>query len=248
MSLSKPITDNDWTTPGRIRPIKTKVSQEKKLFFLGNEDDRYAHEIIMNIMKKTMKHVEENPSLSNLFYKLSLIRDNKSGIEKLEKSFTQVMEKGLLQYLYTELGIEFFSVFLMLNEEGNPFIIFGKRGFRPEFMKSMTYVSGYKTLYLYEIDESLHSIELEEWRFHDTREDPVVTHPPLMNENEFPALTRECVPQESIQNSVFVGIIEIPLIEDLKSSFREKIISLWKENTLTQVECHEILSKIDNEP
>ena len=69
-----------------------------------------------------------------------------------------------------------------------------------------------------------------------------------MDENEFPALTQKCVPQESIQNSLFVGDIEIPLIEDLKSSFRKKIISLWKENTLTQEECDSILSKIDNEP
>ena len=188
------ITQHRNRLQGRKIPMKPnespKVSEEIKLYFFGNDNDRYAQDIILSMLKKTKDHVDKNPDLSDLFYRISPIPDRNSGIEDFQRSFNKLVNTGLLQYLFDELDVTFFGVFLMLDKKGKPSMIFGKKGFRPEFMESMTYVAGYHLIYQFDMtDDTLVYLMIDEWELKERKKEvnaePVV--PPSM-ETDFPPL------------------------------------------------------------
>ena len=221
MSFSKPTYPNHeeknfsdgFTKQGRKRPQcrkkpmkpneSPKVSEERKLYFLGNSNERYAQDIILRLLKKTIQNVEKNSSLRDLYYKVSPAPDRNSDIEDFKRAFNNLVNEGLLQYLFDELGITFFGVFLMLDKENTPCFVFGKKEFRPELMNSMTNVIGFHPIYHFDKNGELRSMEISEWKLKkpkkEFKEEPVL--PPSM-QTDFPPLPQVSDPVEETSDPV----------------------------------------------
>lgn len=208
--MSQPTDEeNEWTTQCP-RQRRQKPTNTPKKYIIGK-------------LKETVQFVEKNKNLTNKFYKLAL----EEGLMDARNLFEDLVKRrNLLDEIYddTDLGFIFFGVFLMTNTQGTPYMVFAKRGFRPELMKSMTFVTGFYLIYDLNESGELVMIEVHEWIIKEpTKVQTEPVHHPSMD-TDFPPLVPLVVKSSSEPEPEHVEEIPVQKIDVVKSSRDSKVL------------------------